>query len=190
MILTRLLADIDIVLTRITGAQLSRYERLQRGLLTINVAEDRQYQATFNGYYRMQRRTQDWYSFFFSVLEREKRNHAITFTQILEEVYRSKRRVEPSFSSKLVATIRPDKPMYDKYVRENLSLTIPRPNEPAERRVHKYVEVYSSLEAQMTELIHSQVFQELKRRFDDRFPAHSHFTDTKKLDLLLWQYRK
>ena len=190
MILTRLLTDTDTILERITESQLSRYDHLQRLLPIINVAEDREYQTTFNGYYRMQRRARDWYSFFFSVLEREKLNQAVSFRQTLEEIYRSRHSVEPSFCSKLIATIRPDKPVYDKYVRTNLSLVIPRPSEPAEQRIQKLAGVYSGLEAQMAMLTQSEAFQELKRRFDSKFPSYIHFTDMKKLDLLLWQYRE
>jgi hypothetical protein len=190
VILNCLLADIDTILARITESHLSRYDYLQHSLLITNVASDKSYQSTFNGYYRMQRRRQDWYDFYFSVLEREKRNSTISFREILEEVYRSKRRVEPSFSSKLVATIRPELPVYDKYVRENLSLAIPGQNEPSEDRVRKFVAIYSRLEAQMAELTQSDVFRELKRHFNDEFSTYAHFTDVKKLDLLLWQYRQ
>lgn len=190
MILNRLESDIDAVFARITEPQLHRYDQLQRSLLVTNVASDIPYQTTFNGYYRMQRRTQDWYRFFFSVLEREKRNDEITFRQIIEEVYGTTHRVEPAFSSKLVATIRPELPVYDKYVRENLSLVIPRQNEPPENRVRGFIGVYSLLETQMTELVRSETFRELKERFDDRFSTYVHFTDVKKLDLLLWQYRQ
>ncbi len=190
MILNRLASDIDAVFARITEPQLRRYDQLQRSLLVTNVASDIPYQTTFNGYYRMQRRTQDWYRFFFSVLEREKRNDEITFRQIIEEVYGTGHRVEPSFSSKLVATIRPELPVYDKYIRENLSLVIPRQNEPPEDRVREFIGVYSLLETQMTELVRSETFRELKKRFDDRFSTYVHFTDVKKLDLLLWQYRQ
>lgn len=190
MILTRLLADIDAVLDRIKESHLSRYDYLQRALLTTNVASDTTYQSTYKGYYQMRQRSREWYDFYFSLLEREKRNSTVSFREVLGEVYRTKRRVEPSFSSKLVATIRPELPVYDKHVRENLSLAIPRSNEPSEVRVRKFVDVYSRLSTQMAEHVQSHVFQELKGRFDNRFSAYAHFTDVKKLDLLLWQYRR
>jgi len=190
MILNGLLANIDTILSRITESHLSRYDYLQRSLLITNVASDGTYQSRFNGYYRMRQRSRDWYDFYFSILEREKRNSEISFREVLEEVYRAKRRVEPSFSSKLVATIRPELPVYDRYVQGNLSLAIPRQNEPAETRMRKFADIYSRLEVHMTRLVQTDAFRELKRRFDEKFSAYSHFTNVKKLDLLLWQYRQ
>jgi len=126
MIIELLLRNVDEIFGRITLSQLSRYDKLQRSLCAIDVAADQDYQRTFNGYYRMQRRTRDWYGYFSRLLEREKKNRNITFREVLEETYATKCRVEPSFSSKLIATIRPELPIYDKYVRENLLLSVPR----------------------------------------------------------------
>src|SRR5438132_13037166 len=106
MVLDYLSGDIDSILERITESHLKRYDRLQRSLLSTDVASNDVYQSIFNGYYRMQRRQKDWYGYFFSLLEREKRNTTVTFRDILEEVHQTKHRIEPSFSSKLVATIR------------------------------------------------------------------------------------
>jgi hypothetical protein len=189
MILSDLSANIDTILSRITESHLSRYDYLQRSLLIVNVTSHSTYQSTFNGYYQMRQRSRDWYDFYFLILEREKHNSKISFREVLEEIYRSKRRVEPSFSSKLVATIRPELPVYDRYVRENLSLATPRQNEPSEERVRKFANAYLRLETYMAEVVQSDGFQELRKHFDERFPAYSHFTDVKKFDLLLWQYR-
>lgn len=190
MILTQLLQNIDATLARITASHLTRYDKLQRSLHTTDVSVDQEYQRVFNGYYRMQRRTPDWYQFFFSLLEGEKHNGAITFREVFERVYCERRRVEPSFCSKLVATIRPDMPVYDKYVRENLSLVIPRPNERSEKRVEKFISVYADLEARQNQLMRCGHFPRLRRAFDETFTAYAHFTDIKKLDLFLWQYRQ
>ena len=138
----------------------------------------------------MQRRRQDWYEFFFSVLESEKNNKAITFREVFERVYTERAEVEPSFCSKLVATIRADMPGDDKYIRDNLFLSIPKPNERPEKRVEKFLLVYTDLQAKQNQLMGSDDFPRLRRAFDEKFAAYAHFTDTKKLDLLLWQYRE
>ncbi len=189
MVLDRLQDGLEFILGRITESHLSRYDYLQRSLLTTNVVEDSSYRVTFNGYYRMQRRRQDWYDFFFSRSSSEKRNGTVTFSDVLEEIYRSTGRVEAAFGSKLIATIRPEMPVYDKFVRENLSLCVPKQHESAPVRVQKYIGVYGGLQAQMNELVQSDAFQHLRVRFDRKFPAFVHFTDVKKLDLLLWQSR-
>ena len=190
MTLTQLIRNIDATLSRITASHLSRYDTLQQSLETVDVSVDPGYQRMFNGYYRMQRRRQDWYEFFFSILQSEKNNKAITFREVFERVYGERRRVEPSFCSKLVATIRADMPVYDRHVRENLLLVIPRPQERPEKRVEQFLLVYADLQAKQSHLVGAERFPTLRRAFDERFPAYAHFTDTKKLDLLLWQHRE
>jgi hypothetical protein len=81
-------------------------------------------------------------------------------------------------------------PVYDKHVRDNLSLATPKPHEPPERRVEKFLLVYADLQAKQKQPMGSDEFPRLRRAFDARFAAYAHFTDTKKLDLLLWQYRE
>jgi len=55
--------------------------------------------------------------------------------------------------------------------------------------VEKFATVYSNLETQMVTMTQDKLFVVLRQRFDSKFPAYIHFTDVKKLDLLLWQYR-
>ena len=189
MILDRLQDQIDSILGRITESYLRRYDHLQRRLASTNVAVDSEYRSTFNGYYRMQRRSKDWYDYFFGLLETKKNSPTATFKDILTEVHRTKRRIEASFCSKLLATIRPDKPVYDKHVRENLRLDIPRATDPADRRLRGFISMYARLEEQVGHLIRLESFQALRNAFDRAFPAYTHFSDVKKLDLLLWQHR-
>ena len=47
-----------------------------------------------------------------------------------------------------------------------------------------------SLYEKVADIVKSAGFAELRRRFDERHPDYSHLADTKKLDLLLWQYRQ
>ncbi len=94
----------------------------------------------------MQRRSKDWCDYFFALLDAKKKSPMTTFEDILAEVHRTKGRIEACFCSKLLATIRPDKPVYDKHVRENLHLDIPKPTEPADRRLRGFISKYAGLE--------------------------------------------
>jgi hypothetical protein len=189
MILAELIQNADVILALLTPSHLRRYDSLQRSLHTSDVSADREYQRVFNGFYRMQRRPRGWYVFFFSLLEREKNNAALTFPDVLQRIYAEMRSVEPSFCSKLVATVRPELPVYDKHVRDNLSLAVPGPHESPESRVQKFVVAYADLEATVGRLAERDEFSILRQSFDEAFPEYAHFTDTKKLDLLLWQNR-
>ena len=138
----------------------------------------------------MQHGPQHWYELYFSLLEREKLNQSVTFDDVFREIFRATHRNEPSFCSKLVATIRPEMPVYDSYVRENLSLNTPRPHQPRETRLQGFLRAYSVLEETIAHLLTDQRYSQLKIAFDEKYPLYSHLTDTKKLDLVLWQYRK
>ncbi len=187
MIIDLLASNVEAIVRRITVSQLSRYDRLQRSLCATDVTADPDYQRMFNGYYRMQRKRREWYGYFFSLLEREKRNRNTTFRDVFEETYSTKHRVEPSFSSKLVATIRPEVPIFD---RENLCLTVPGQQKAAQVRVREFIAAYSTLESKVAALIQNPIFiKELRPLLDKTFLSYAHFTDVKKLDLLLWQYR-
>jgi hypothetical protein len=191
VILSSLVKNIDPVLARITLSQLQRYSRLCSELRMTNIVENFEYRRMFNGFYRMQRRSQDWYNYYFSLLESKKNSVGVTFRDIIEQIYREQKRIEPSFSSKLVATLCPEKPIYDRYIGENLSLTIPAAHWNAEHRMSGYIEMYSNLEDKMNCLIHDARFLEiLKPAFDTKFSEYENcFTDVKKLDFLLWQHR-
>ena len=191
MILRSLEKDLETVLARIRPAQLERYWTLCDDLWRTNVAPDREYQRTFNAFFRMQRRSEDWYQYYFGLLESKKRDVSVTFQGVIEQIYADTCRVEPSFSSKLVATIRPDKPVYDKYVMVNLCLKIPGAHKRPEDRLVGLVAMYASLEEKVDALVKDEIFKTmLKPAFDRRFGAFTGFTDVKKLDFLLWQYRR
>jgi hypothetical protein len=182
--------DIDAVLVRITLSHLERYKALLDDLSKKNVASDLGYQRIFNGFYKMQRRSKDWYRYYFSLLEGKKADTSITFKDVIGQIHSDKGRIEPSFSSKLVATIRPEKPVYDKYVRENLSLKVPGAHMSAQDKVEGFITMYASLEEKIAGLVKNPVFTKtLRPAFDKKLRTYAHFTDVKKLDFLLWQHR-
>ena len=190
-VILRLLSDnLDAILDRIRNSHLQRYGFLQHNLFTTNVGTDLEYQCVFNGFYKMQRRDEHWYRYYFSLLEREKNNKTITFQKVIEQIYSDNGRVEPSFSSKLVATIRPDQPVYDRHVCMNLDLKIPGAHKSAVDRLKGYVEMYATLEAATEDLIKAPAFtRTLRPAFDNRFAEYTYIADVKKLDFLIWQFR-
>jgi hypothetical protein len=191
MILRSLSNNLDLILGRITQSHLERYKMLRDDLTRTNVASSLGYQCVFNGFYKMQRRSSEWYRYYFTLLENMKGDASVTFEEVIQKIYDDKHRVEPSFSSKLVATIRPDKPVYDRYVRENLSLAVPSANKSGQVRVEKFISLYVSLEGKTAALVNDPVFaRTLAPAFDKKFGEYADFTAVKKLDFLLWQYRK
>ena len=188
-ILNKLLENSDDIICHLKKSNLVNYNYTQKQLLRTDVSKDTTYQTKFNGFYKMRQRPKDWYEFFFSLLESQKFNRSISFKEVLTEIHGVKKRVEPSFSSKLIATINSDMPVYDKEVAKNLDLKIPYPSMPNKRRISKLIDVYSEITDKNFEMRQSSEFNELKTDFDIAFPQYAHFTDVKKLDLFLWQMR-
>ena len=51
---------------------IEKYEYLRKRLYTVNVSADREYQKAFNGFFRMGRRRETYYTDFFEYLESNK----------------------------------------------------------------------------------------------------------------------
>lgn len=173
---------------------LAKYDLLQNRLRLIDVScqstESLEYQKTFNGYYRMRQRPEKWYQDFFASLESHKHNASITLAEVLQRFHTVHSRVELSFSSKFVATIRPELPVFDSEVAERMGLKKPAQYLPAEERIRKSENLYRQLNEELNALLSNRQYtSELQPRFDVAFPAYTHFTPMKKLDLMLWQWR-
>ncbi|WP_174625951.1 hypothetical protein [Candidatus Methylobacter favarea] len=99
---------------------ISKYLALMDRLYSVDVSRDEDFQRMYNDFYKMRQRQADWYSFYYDLLERSK-NSRPSFKTILELFYKRFNRCETSFSSKFVATLDPWKPVWDKYVIENVN---------------------------------------------------------------------
>lgn len=95
-------------------------------------------------------------------------------------------RIEASFASKLVATLKPTTPVIDKFVLKNFGLRLPYTYAPGRER--KTVAIYDKLCSRYEALLHSPTGRLICARFSERFPQ-SDIEDLKKIDLVLWQHR-
>ena len=85
---------------------------------TVDVSINRVFQRRFNHFYRIKQRSKDWYSEYYSFMERGKENPP-RFEKVLDHLHLTLGRYEPSFSSKLAATLNPEEPVWDQYVIRN-----------------------------------------------------------------------
>lgn len=167
-------------------ADLVRYAYTIRSLRSLNVLYDQAYQRTFNGLY-MVRRNGQWRTHFYELLETQKSEKNVSFKAMLSDLHARTGRIEASFASKLLATINPELPVYDSIVRKNLGL----PNRAAgiSDRVRLLEQDYIFIQEHSQQQRKSQGFQELRETFDEKIPEFRSFSDTKVLDLLIWQVR-
>ena len=188
-------SDMQAVIARLKDeeARMYDYDYLQQSLQMTNVAEEFVYQSKFKSFYRI-RRDDAWCSIFFSILEREKCNENVEFSEILQEIYHEarhggRRQIEGAFASRLVATINPQLPVWDKHVLYNLGLKAPYPSMPANHKMETVIEIYSVIQMLTSRIVESEDFGEWSILFGRELPQFTHFTDVKKLDLFLWQNR-
>jgi hypothetical protein len=176
---------IDQALPRV-AVGLRKYCWLQAALATTDVARDRGFQTRFNAFYRV-RRGAAWRSAFFTLLQQEK-SCPQPFAKILRGLHAATGRVEPSFASKLEATVDPDKPVIDSFVLKNVGLRLP-PRGAVELRLVRVEQLYERLVRVYAEFLDAGIGRYLVDRFVESYPARP-VTPVKMLDLVLWQTRQ
>lgn len=169
--------------------RLADYDFLVRELSTLNVSTHPCYQRRYNSFYVV-RRGSEWRTHYYGLLQRKKRERKVTFNEVIRELHRLTRRIEPSFSSKLVATIRPDLPAYDVEVCRHMNVSVPPRSIPQEDRISRLIIEYERMINIASSAVKTAEFRKLSKRFDREFQLYQDFTNTKKFDLMLWQCRE
>ena len=96
--------------------------------------------------------------------------------------------MEASFSSKMLATIDASRPVWDKYVLQNLGLELTgkTPNE----KLDNAVALYRQIERWYSEYLGTYEARENIDTFNRMLPDYKWVSDVKKIDCLLWSMRE
>lgn len=150
-----------------------------------DLSEDTLFQKRFTYFYRL-RRARTWLDNYYRTFEEMKHKPDIDFPRILSAISEfSDGRIEISFASKMLATINPDMPIWDRFVRDNLELAkLPLINNS--HRFEQSVRAYEELTEKMNYLLSTQRVKNELDEFDTLFPSYADFTPMKKLDYLIW----
>lgn len=154
---------------------------------SVNVSENEEFQRTFNGFYRVRRRKPDFYKALYHFLESHK-NKKITFVEVLQYFYDWFGRLEASFSSKVVATINPDMPIWDSEVLKRLKIKIPAYTLSPTERFVQTVEKYNQIILWYENYIRTADAKNMLEAFRKEIGI-TNITPTKKIDFILWQTR-
>lgn len=168
-----------------TEIGLKRYLYLMNRVKSVDVSKDEEFQKKFNGFYRMRQRKPEYYKMYYVFME-ENKNSEITFEKTLRFFYDKFNRIEASFSSKLLATLNPNKPIWDEFVLKNLSLK--KPYTYSKDRFNKTVKLYEKIEQWYIDFLKTDESKVMIQLFNDFYP-NTNITDVKKIDLILWQMR-
>ena len=143
------------------------------------------FQRAFNGYYRI-RRNEEWRNCYYALFRRA-RTEELDFSQIITALFQSTGNVEASFSSKMLATIDPTKPIWDQYVLQNLGLELN--GKTQEEKVKNAITLYRAIEKWYLDYLTTAEAHENIITFDLLLPKYKWISDVKKVDCLLWSKR-
>jgi len=164
---------------------LDKYRWVMDNLRKTDVSADMNFQRTFNGFYIV-RRNEAWRQTYYEHMEQMK-NGTPTFASILTYLYEHTGNVEPSFSSKMLATIFPDKPIWDRYVVQNLNLELN--GETKAERLEHAIALYDDMEEWYTDFMETDKAKECIDVFDHILPDYAYISNIKKIDCVIWSIR-
>lgn len=164
--------------------RIKKYVSIMYMLHNCDVSKYEIFRKSYNDFYKMRQRSREYYDIYFKYLEQQKNNLFITFGDILTYIYENTGRCEASFSSKFLATINPNMPVWDTNVLSNLSIKVPYNN--CKNRIEKIINIYSELCEYYKGFMTTDNAKQIIRLFDDIFPQYNSITDIKKIDLAIW----
>ena len=164
---------------------LDKYRYIMGQVSITNVAVDTDFQRTFNSFYII-RRNKCWRKSYYEYFERVK-NGKPTFESIITYLYESTGNIEPSFSSKMLATILPEKPIWDRYVVQNLNMQLTGVTK--EEKLKKAILLYADMEKWYADFLETEKGRECISEFDRVLPDYKGISSIKKIDSILWCIR-
>jgi hypothetical protein len=151
-----------------------------------NVSKDNEFKNAYEEFYKLKRYPAEFRDKYFAYMEKKKGNTSLTFEKVLADLKLFRGTVEASFAAKLLHTLHPGFPTWDRWIGKYTKIKIPGSGVKDQFTVA--VERYGKLTAWFDNYIHSKTGKAILRLFDQYYPAFS-LTDTKKIDLVLWQMR-
>lgn len=164
---------------------LDKYQYIMDQVVKTDVSADADFQRTFNGFYIV-RRNEAWRKVYYELFEQVKTGTP-TFASILTHLFECTGNIEPSFSSKMLATIFPEKPIWDRYVVQNLNMELI--GSTKQERLENAIALYADMEKWYEDFLQTDKAQECIEAFDRVMPDYKHISSIKKIDSILWSIR-
>jgi hypothetical protein len=180
--------DDQVILAAILRAKtdIAEYLWLMRTFREVDVTKSAEFQERFNDFYRISQRSQAWHASYYRLLETAKLTGA-EFSEVLIELWEETGRYEPAFASRLVATVDPAKPNWDRLVLVNTGLRAPSYLDPD--KMGRATRVYGRICEWYSTSLQSPGGQRILTLFDEAVSEHAGIRDLKKLEFVLWHMR-
>lgn len=160
-----------------------RYAYIMEQVWKVDVSQDEDFQRVFNAFYRV-RRDEEWRKIYFKMFEKVKQNPQSRFDRTLEELSVRVGTLEPSFVSKMLATVDINEPIWDANVLAMLGL---KPcKKSGKYRPDDIYDCYNTINHWYYEFKKLPVAKKWIKAFDRALPKHQGISATKKIDFILW----
>ena len=164
-----------------------KYTWIMDNLHKTDVSKDREFQKAFNHFYRVRQKSKQFYEAFYEFIEKNKGN-SITFRETLSYLYEKDGALYPSFSSKALATINPDMPVWDKIVCNIIGIQNPPTKLSLDERIEEANKSYENIISWYEEILKTGEGAKFVELFDMKI-GKTNITPVKKIDFILWQTR-
>ena len=163
---------------------IEKYAEIMTKIRATDISKDEDLQRMFNAFCRV-RRNAAWRKEFYDLFEACKTKKDLTFEIILREMFKRTGRIEASFSSKMLATLNPQMPIWDSIVISKLGYK-PKMEGDKEKRIVEAVQIYDEMVDRYNAFLEKDISKEFLTAFDKAFPEFREMSDVKKIDFILW----
>lgn len=151
-----------------------------------------EFRKAFNGFYKVRQKSAAWYDKYYGLME-EQRSANRSFRELLICLEKINGTIDVSFASKMLASVDPLLPIWDKYVLQNLGL-LKRWEKMAGKekmvRIDEAERIYEEIKFWYRAFICSKDGKACIAAFDSAMPHYKEkLTEVKKIDYLLWSKR-
>ncbi len=175
-----------VIETRIAESMgFDKYKQIMESVWKTDVSTDPEFQRAFNGFYRV-RRNAEWRKAYYDLFESVKDSEP-TFEFIIRAMYEKTGNIEASFSSKMLATINADMPIWDRYVVQNLCLCVK--GKTKEDQLKCAVDLYNEMITWYSDFLQTENGRDCLAEFDKTLPGYVWMSAVKKIDFYLWSIR-
>lgn len=171
------------------------YQKIMDTYMNVDISSNEEFQKLFNRFYVV-RRNKEWRRIYYDFFQKNKYNKNITFGEILRHLYDNphienseKGWIEASFSSKMLATIRPEMPIWDRYIIEHFKIKLVKTK--PEDRIEECVAAYKTIVDEYKKYLKTPEGIECIAKFDEIMPNYkTKLSNIKKVDYMIWGVRE
>ena len=162
-----------------------KYKQIMEMVWKTDVSTNPDFQRTFNAFYRV-RRNAEWRKAYYNLFEKAKDSNP-SFEFIIRTIYKATGNIEASFASKMLATINPEKPIWDRYVVQNLCLNLK--GKTKADQLDCAVDLYDQMVNWYGDFLQTENGMDCIAEFNRILPGYTWMSDVKKIDFFLWSIR-